>query len=67
MSNNVWKEYSICTDEQKATVQNNETMDGIILKFEEVADKRIFRMYLSYDEALELGKQIRQFANECRK
>ena len=53
------------TEEQIVTIQPNESTDGVVLKIGEAnGDKSETRLYLSYDEAIILAKQIADFVDE---
>lgn len=63
--NKVWNERRLLTEEQIVTVQPNETFDSVVLMITEVADKNDnCRLYLSYDEAKMLAKQLNDFVND---
>jgi hypothetical protein len=63
--NKVWNERRLFTEEQIATVQLNETQDGVILKVNETTDEKFeCRLYLSYDEAKMLAKQLNDFVSD---
>jgi tRNA G18 (ribose-2'-O)-methylase SpoU len=67
MQNKVYTERRLFTEEQIATIHSNETQDGVILTISEASYKSDSRMlYLSYDEAIVLAKQITDFVNENR-
>lgn len=60
-----WKEVTILTEEQKAIIAPNPEMDGIVLTLCEVDEpKKYFGIYLSYDEAIELGKELINYGNQ---
>lgn len=60
-----WTERRLFTDEQIAAVQPNETQDGVILLITEATDlESQCRLYLSYDEAEMLAKQLKDFVME---
>ena len=63
--NKVWNERRLFTEEQIATVQPNETQDGVVLKINETNDEKFeCRLYLSYDEARMLAKQLTDFVSD---
>ena len=63
--NKVWNERRLLTEEQIVTVQPNEIFDGVVLMITEAADRTInCRLYLSYDEAKMLAKQLNDFVND---
>lgn len=65
MKDKIWNEFRLFTEEQIATIQPNETMDGIIFKIEDAADRfSESRLYLSYKEAKKLSELIEIFINE---
>lgn len=63
----VWKEYSISTEKnQVARISLNNLEEGMILRVEDGVSATM-DLNLNYEEALELGKLLRQFANESKK
>ena len=66
MEQKVWKERHIYFNiDTKAIISPNETQDGVILTVAEtVENKYDFRVYLSYQEAKELAKQLVSFVDE---
>ena len=67
MQNKVYTERRLFTEEQIAAIHFNETQDGVILTICEASNRSDSRMlYLTYDEAIVLGKQIIDFVNENR-
>ena len=66
MSKKVWKERHIYFDiDTKAIIAPNETQDGVVLTVAEIIEnKDEFRVYLSYQEAKELAKQLVSFVEE---
>lgn len=59
--NMVWKEVVLYTEDQKAIIQPTECRKGVVLvtREEEIDD---VRLYLSLEEAKELGKELIKFA-----
>lgn len=58
----VWVEVSIHTDEQVAVISHNETRDQIHFTLKELeSGGNQFVMYLTYNEALEISKQLSAF------
>ena len=58
-------ERRLFTEEQIATVQPNETQDGVVLKINETNDEKFeCKLYLSYDEARMLAKQLTDFVSD---
>lgn len=63
--NKVWNERRLLTEEQIVTVQPNETFDSVVLMITEAADKNDnCYLYLSYDEAKMLAKQLNDFVDD---
>lgn len=62
-----WTERRMFTEEQIVTIQPNEIKDGIIIKLNEISDlTNETRLYLTYQEAVELLKQIKGFIDDNR-
>lgn len=59
--NTVWKEIVIYTEDQQAIVQPNECGKGVVLVTREEGIDDV-RLYLSFEEAKELGKELIKFA-----
>lgn len=60
----VWVERRIYLEEQHITIQPNEGKDGVVLSITEGDLSHNSKVYLSYEEALELSKQINDFVKE---
>lgn len=61
----VWNERSIWTEDQVVRVKPNETQDGVVLQINEEADHDFeCSLYLSYEEAKLLAKQINGFISD---
>lgn len=61
----VWNERSVWTEDQVVRVTPNETQDGVILQINEEADKNFeCSLYLTYEEAKMLAKQINDFVSD---
>ncbi|MFW5848053.1 MAG: hypothetical protein ACOCVF_03985 [bacterium] len=61
----VWNERRLFTEEQIVTVQPDEMQEGVVLKIDEAADEKSeCRLYLTYDEAKMLAKQLTDFVND---
>ncbi|NPD45880.1 hypothetical protein [Lentimicrobium sp. S6] len=61
----VWNERSIWTEDQVVRVKPNQTQDGVVLQINEEADKNFeCRLYLTYEEAKLLAKQINDFVSD---
>lgn len=66
MNQKVWTERHIYFHlETKAMIAPNETQDGVVLTVAETVENRDkFNLYLSYQEAIELAKQLISFVGE---
>ena len=65
MENKVWKERHIYFGtEQEAIIAPNETFNGVVLTLSETMGSEEFSAYLSYQEAIELGRELMEFAKE---
>lgn len=63
--NKPYIERRLFTEEQIASIYTNETQTGIILGISEAMENPTqYRLYLSYEEAKELGKQLLDFVEE---
>jgi len=66
MKDKIWKERRLYFKaDNSVIIQPTEELDGIVLQSRADTDKKdFFRLYLSYNEAKELGKQLIDYANE---
>lgn len=63
----VWTEQRMVTKgEQVALVEPNEMMDGIVFRFGEVEDKGYPRLYLTYDETIELTNMLKSMVDRYK-
>lgn len=62
-----WIERRIFTTDQIITIQQNESMDCIVLKINEMDDSKAeCRLYLTFDEAMILVKQLYDYVNDVK-
>ena len=59
-----WKEITIHTEEQKATISHTPEQDSVMLTTSETDRSSSFSTYLTYEEARYLASQLVAFCDE---
>ena len=64
----VWKQIKIFTAdaEQSVIIEPNPENDGMCLHSREEHDKQSFMLYMTYDEARTIGKELIKYADEMQ-